>query len=248
MVKIALKFFVVIAVLPLPVIALAAVATSTNYQLERDSINIGGILSTTTNYRLEDTAGELASGTSTSANYLIKAGYQQMENSYITITSPADVTLTPAISEDNGGTANGNAGWTVATNSSNGYTLSVRSSTNPALQSGTASFSNYNPGTDPDYTWLVVSGDRAFGFTPEGSHIATRYKNDANSCNIANGSDTNFVCWDGLTTSNQVISQSSASNPSGTLTSVRFRAEASVTNRPPSGTYTSTVLLTAIAQ
>ena len=42
-----------------PLVSLGAVASSTNYLLERDSINIGGVLSTTSTYALEDTAGEL---------------------------------------------------------------------------------------------------------------------------------------------------------------------------------------------
>lgn len=245
-----IKIFLGVAfLLATPVVALAAVASSTNYQLERDSINIGGLLSTTTNYTLEDTVGELASGTSSSASFFLKAGYQQMDASYITITSPADLALTPAISEDTGGTANGNTSWTVTTNNPAGYTLSIRAASSPAMQSSSASFSDYTISSVADFTWSVGSSERKFGFTPEGSHITTRYKDNGSVCNITSGSDTASACWDGLSTSNVVIAQSSQRNDTnGTATTVRFRAEAGSTNQPPDGNYSATVVLTAITQ
>lgn len=233
--------------LVIPVITFGAVASSSNYQLERDSINIGGLLSSSTNNQLEDTAGELASGTSTSASYLLKAGYQQMELSYITITSPADVTLTPAISEDTGGVADGSTSWTVSTNSTGGYSLSIRATTNPALQSSGASFADYAPaGAAPDFAWSVASTNRYFGFSPEGSAIATRYKDNGSTCNVA-GSDTTLKCWDGFSTSNQIIAGLSAPT-GGSATAVNFRAEAGSSNNPPDGSYAATIIVTAIAQ
>ncbi len=232
-----------------PLAAYGAVASSTNYQLERDSINIGGAFSTSTNSHLEDTAGEFVSGTSSSASYFLKAGYQQTESSYITISSPADVTLSPNISQDTGGAANGSAIWTVTTNSSTGYTLSIRAQTSPAMQSSSASFNDYAPAsTDPDYTWAVGASSRAFGYTPESTSLATRYKDNGTSCNISGGSDTTGACWDGLSTSNRVVTQSGSPTVSGTDTTVRFRAEAGSANNPPPGSYTATVILTAITQ
>jgi len=61
--------------------------TSTNYQINWDSINIGGEdTSTSTTYLLRDTIGEIATGVSTSTNYEISAGYRAGEavSSYIT--------------------------------------------------------------------------------------------------------------------------------------------------------------------
>lgn len=241
--------FGVTLVLALPVVALAAVASSSNYQLERDSINIGGLLSTTTNYTLEDTAGELVSGTSSSASYFLKAGYQQMDASFITITSPADVTLSPSISGGSGGTANGSATWTVTTDSSGGYTLSIKSSTAPAMQSGGASFEDYTVGVAPHYSWSVGSSEKKFGYTPEGSHVAARYLDNGSNCDVSGGSDTALVCWDGFSTTNRVIASSATgNNPNGTVTQIRFRAEAGSSSSPDAGSYVATVVLTAIAQ
>ena len=241
--------FGVTLVLALPVVALAAVASSSNYQLERDSINIGGLLSTTTNYTLEDTAGELVSGTSSSASYFLKAGYQQMDASFITITSPVDATLSPSISEASGGTADGNATWTVTTDSSSGYTLSIKSSTAPAMQSGGASFDDYTVGAAPHYSWSVGNTEKKFGYTPEGGHIVARYLDNGSNCDVAGGSETSLVCWDGLSTTNRVIASSATQNsPSGTATRVRFRAEAGSGSFPDAGSYVATVVVTAITQ
>jgi len=51
--------------------------TSTNYQINWDSINSGGSdIGTSTNYSFRDTVGEQATGFSTSTNYTISAGYR----------------------------------------------------------------------------------------------------------------------------------------------------------------------------
>jgi len=52
--------------------------TSTNYQIQWDSINSGGTdFSSSTNYSLHDTVGEQATGYSSSTNYTVHAGYRQ---------------------------------------------------------------------------------------------------------------------------------------------------------------------------
>jgi hypothetical protein len=70
------RFLISLAVfMGLPLIAFAM--TSTNYEINWDSINIGGTdTSTSTNYLLRDTIGEYATGVSTSTNYEISAGYR----------------------------------------------------------------------------------------------------------------------------------------------------------------------------
>jgi len=51
--------------------------TSTNYQVNWDSVNSGGTdVGTSTNYSIRDTLGEQATGFSTSTNYSVSAGYR----------------------------------------------------------------------------------------------------------------------------------------------------------------------------
>lgn len=226
----------------------AHIASSTNYRIEVDSVNVGGILSTSSSHRIEDTLGESGTGTSTSASYNLHAGYQPMTQVYIAISAPSDVTMSPTIPAS-GGTGNGSTGWTVTTDSPSGYTLSLKAATSPALTSSNDSFSNYIPEISgvPDFFWSVTSGNAEFGFSPEGSHITSTYKDNGTTC--ATGSlDTSLRCWDAITTSNKTIASSNAANhPSGTGTTVRLRAEL-VSRSLQAGSYTATLTGTALPQ
>ena len=226
----------------------AYVMSSSSYRLQSDAVSVGGVRQTSTSYISEDTIGEIATGISTSASYKIKAGFQQMQEIYLSITAPDDVTLTPDIGGVSGGTANGSATWTVLTDNAGGYSLSIEADTSPALQSGTDDFTDYIPVSgNPDFDWLVDSANSEFGFTPEGSHIIQKYKDDGDNCN-AGTNDTPDSCWYNLSTSNETIGQSYLANhPSGTNTTVKFRAQSGSSHVQQAGTYTSTVTLTVIS-
>lgn len=226
----------------------AAVMQSDNYKIQSDSINIGGILATSTNYKLEDTVGEVATGESTSASYKLKAGYQQMQEIVISITSPSDVTMSPSIGGVAGGTGNGSAVWTVTTDDPAGYSLTVKASSSPALSLGSDSFADYTlAGANPDYSWSVASSDSEFGFTPEGNDIIQKYKDNGSACNTGSG-DTADKCWDTLSTSAKTVAQSSSANhPSGTATTIKFRAESGSSHIQVNGAYTATTTVTATA-
>jgi len=226
----------------------SAVMTSSNYSIQSDSINFGGGYSTSTNYNLESTAGEIATGQSSSANYVVKAGYQQMQAVYLAIGTVANVTLTPSISSVGGGTADGSTSVTVTTDNAAGYELYIKASSSPALVSGANSFADYTRGAaNPDFTFSVAAAASEFGFTPEGSHIASEYKDNGVSCNTG-ATDTVNSCWSELTTSNELIAQSTSPNhPSGTATTLKFRAESGSANTQAAGTYTATTTVTAIA-
>lgn len=224
------------------------VASSTNYRLQSDSLNFAGSRSTSTNFVMEDTVGEIGTGTSTSASYNVHAGYQAMQGGSLSISSPADVTLTGTITNTAGGQADGSAAWTVITDNSAGYTLAIKASASPAFVSGSNSFADYTPASsDPDFTWSVAASSKEFGFTPEGDDIVAKYKDDGASCNTGSGT-TASACWDDLTTSDQTISQrASATGGSGVSTTVRFRAEAGASSAPATGTYSAAVTLVLTA-
>lgn len=228
--------------------ASAYVASSTNYRIQEDSINVGGLLSTSTNYRMEDTVGEEGVGTSSSATYNIKAGYQHMHETYLAISVPGNITLSPNIPETGGGIANGAATWTVTTDNPAGFSVTIAASTSPALTSGANSFANYTPGgTDPDFTFSVATTAAEFGFTPEGADIVQRYRDDGATCNTGSG-DTASACWDPLlTTATTIVNRATPNHPSGSTTVLRFRAESGSSNTQPPGSYTAVATLTVIA-
>lgn len=241
-----LSFFAVLLI-GVP-IASAYVASSSMYRLQSDSINVGGTLSTSTSFRVEDTVGEHAIGTSSSATYVVKAGYQQMQGSFLTVTVPANVTLAPNIPSVSGGIANGLTSLTVTTDNTTGYSMSINSSASPALSSGANNFPNYVPaGADPDLAFSTPIGSSRFGFSPEGGDIVQRWKDDGSVCN-AGVLDTGSACWGPLsTTPETIVSRSLSNTPSGTLTTIRFRAESGASNVQPAGSYTATTTITVIA-
>ena len=243
------KFFIFVLIISVYVViissARAHVASSTNYRIQFDSVNTGGIYSTSSNYKAQDSAGEIATENSTSTSYKLYAGFQQMNETYLAITSPSDVSMTAVTAIDRVG--NGSAEWTVTTDSPSGYTLAIKAGSNPALFSGSDSFSDYTP-SGVDYTWSVNSSSAEFGFTPEGSHITSTYKDNGSSCG-SGSSDTASACWDAFSTTNKTIASSSSGNhPSGTATTVRFRSEMGANRSLPTGNYSTTITVTVLAQ
>lgn len=224
------------------------VASSTNYRIESDSINFAGGFSSSTNYNLEDTAGEIASGDSDSVNK-IRAGYQAMRNaSYLDLSGPSNISLSGTISGSSGGQAEGQGVWSVVTDNSAGYSLAIRSSANPALVSGANSFANFS-GTvaSPSFAWSVATDQASFGFSVKGGDIVSSLKDNGSVCGTGSLQTANS-CWSGLSTSDQIIAQSSGENtPSGSDTTIKFRAEAGATKSQPQGDYTATVIVTATA-
>ncbi len=238
--------------LTLAVPALAYVASSLNYKLEKDSINFAGARSVSGSYIAEDTLGEISTGTSTSLSYNLSAGYQAMESGGVTISltlsSPSDVAMSPSIAGTTGGTSDGSASWTVVTNNSSGYSLSVAANTNPALQSGANSFDDYVPvGSDPDFSFSVGASEAKFGFSPEGSDISTRFKDDGSSLCDSGSSDTSGRCWDGFDTLGKTIATGgSANNPTGVTTTLKLKAMVGSSKSLAAGSYGAVITATAI--
>ncbi len=223
---------------------------SSNYRIDTDSVNSGGLdISTSSNYGLLDTVGEIGTEFSSSTNYNIYAGYRQTLSveSTISISSPADVNL-GSINGLIGGAATGSSEWLVTTDSPAGYTLSIKASTNPALKSSISSFADYTTaGSDPDYVFSIASSASEFGFTPEGVDIISDFKDNGSTCNTGS-SDTSDRCWDAFTTTDATISSKASSNyPAGSTTTVKYRAEVGNAKVQDSGSdYSATITVTAI--
>jgi len=228
---------------------LAFVASSGNYRIQSDSIDSGGGLDSSVNYKIDASTGESATGEGVSASYKLKAGYQQMQEIYLSISTPTDATMSPAIGGISGGIGNGSTTWTILTDNPAGYTLSIKASSSPALQSGLNSFSDYTltaSGT-PDYNWSILGTSSEFGFTPEGNDTIQKYKDNGSSCNTGS-LNTVDKCWNNFSISNETIAQSFVSNhPSGVTTNVKFRAESGTSHLQIKGTYQAIITATVIA-
>ncbi len=224
----------------------AQVRSSTNYQIQSDSVNFAGGLSTSTNYSLESTAGEISTGVSTSTTYGLYAGYQQMQEVFISISAVSPVVMSPDIGGLTGGTANGTTSVVVVTDSPSGYQLTISASNNPAMQKGSDTIADYVPvGADPDISFITNTNDVHFGFSPEGTDVTSRWLNNTSACNIGTNS-TALKCWDGLSVTDKLIAQGSANQPSGATTTLHFRMGAGGGTPIIAGDYFATTTLTAL--
>lgn len=233
-------------VLWLMIIALPAgayVASSDNYRIQSDSINFGGQLSTSANYKLEDTLGEIGTGTSSDVVNL-HAGYQAMaEDVYLSVSSPADVALSPAIDTAIGGTADGQALWSITTNNPAGYSLTVAADTSPALHSSADSFADLSvavAGT-PDFAWASPASQANFGYTAEGTDLNISFLDNGVTCGLG-ALDTLNKCWLGFSTSAKTVSTKNSSNhPTGSDTTIKFRAQTDTGRNLTAGTYQAVI-------
>ena len=230
-------------------VVMATVMESTHYSMQSDSVNVGGVYGTCMSYTMEDTIGEIATGNSTSTSYNLHAGYQQMHESSISISTGSDIILTAlSMNQD---TAVGNISWTITTDDVAGYELSVNASTDPALQdSGTSEqFTDYTestPGT-PE-TWSVSSAYE-FGFSARGSDVSTGTWGTDADCIAGADIPSTTLKWRGFdgTTSIDIASRASRTAPSGIVTNLCVATEQNGVFAP-SGTYTATITATAVTQ
>ena len=228
-------------------ISFAQVRQSTNYKIQSDSINFGGGLSTSTSYRLESTAGEVATGDGSSTSYNLRGGYQQLSTTYIALSAPSPVVMTPSIPGLTGGTANGSTTVIVTTDSPAGYSLSIKASASPAMQSGSNTIADYVPSGNPDFTFTVGTSSAVFGYSPSSVNTVNRFRDNGSVCNAGAG-ETLLACWDGLSTVDTTISQSSSANtPNGATTTVYFRVGIGSDVGKAEGVYVATTTLTALS-
>ncbi len=221
--------------------------SSTNYKMQSDSVNSGGALSSSTSYRLEDTAGEVATGLSNSTNFKIKAGYQQMQEVFLSLSAVPDLLLTPALPGLTGGTATGSVEFLVKTDSVTGYNVTIKASTSPAMRSGANSIADYVPtGAVPDFLFTTDPTEAHFAYSPEGPDVAVRFQDAASVCGVA-GADTSNRCWDGLsTTPVSIVNRTSSNHPAGSTTTVRFSVGLGGSVLVPEGDYEATTTITAL--
>jgi hypothetical protein len=225
----------------------AQTRTSPNYQLQSDSVNVGGGLSDSASYSIESTTGEVATGLSDSATFSLRAGYQQMQEVFISLAGGADIVMSPALPGITGGEANGSSTFTVVTDSPAGYNLTIQAANNPAMQRGDGpSINNYTPTSTADFAFSIPAASAEFGFTPQGADVVAAFLDNGTTCGVGT-TDTAFACWAPiLDTTTEIARGTAANQPAGATTSVLYRV--GITNGAvvPEGQYTATTTVTAL--
>jgi hypothetical protein len=177
----------------------------------------------------------------------------------ITISAPADITMTPGIPGMTGGIGDGSVAWSVATNNVAGYTLRLRASTAPALARTAPpadSFADYTPAAAgvPDAMWSVAAGTSEFGFTVDGIDTTALFRRAAPpatpaACNVAGGVDEIDRCWMNTAIADpglSIASRAAHTPVAGVITTVPFRAQVTPGRHQLSGAYAATIIATAV--
>lgn len=228
--------------------AAAQVRSSTNYQLQSDALSAGGLFATSTSFQSESTIGEVATGRSTSTSFQLNAGYQQLQEIYLSLSGADPVTMSPDLPGISGGAANGSTTVTVLTDNPAGYQLTIEADRTPAMQRADgASIADYDAGGTADFAFTTPAGTARFGYSPEGVDVAAAFLDTGIVCGTGS-LETAGSCWDGLATAPVTIAESAAANhPAGATTTVQFRLEINDTV-VESGLYTATTTITALPQ
>lgn len=174
----------------------------------------------------------------------------QSVTSEISINSPSNITMTALSTSQN--TAVGNADWTVITNNSAGYSLTLFASSAPALarSGGGGNIADYTPAVaETPETWSVASGAVEFGFSARGTNVPTGTWGTDSDC-IA-GADVpsaalNWRDFDLTGSADQIATTGSATTTAGATSSMCVATEQD-TLFAVSGTYTATITATATA-
>jgi len=229
----------------------AAVMSSSNYAIQSDDLTpSGGENLSSANYIFKDTLGEVSTGPSASTSYGMKAGYQEMQETYLAVSAPSAITMTPAIGGVSGGTATGSSSDYVITDNLAGFSMKINSSTSPSMTlTGdiTHYFDNYTATGTPAYQWNVVNAAK-FGYTvAPGSQggLSLAFHDNGSVCGSGSGSGN---CWNGFTTApvNIVSTTSRTNNSPGELETVSFKAQSNNTVLEEGG-YQATIITTVSA-
>ncbi len=168
-------------------------------------------------------------------------------DSGISISDGAAVTMAPNISVSANGSI-GSSSWTVVTNAAAGYTLTVHDTTDPALKSGSNSFANYTEAVSgtPE-VWSVPNGSYEFGYSAYGTDTATGTWGTSASCGSAGTPAVaqKYVGFLATPNTKTIATRATVTPFAGITTTVCFAAEQDGVFAP-SGTYTATVVGTAL--
>ncbi len=232
---------------------LAFVMSSDSYHIQQDSINIGGTEDSASNsYKLKDTAGEIATGKSSSNSYNLYAGYRQMNETYISVSLPDNVTLTPAIGGVTGGTGNGFVSWTIITDNNAGFTATLKASSTMMVENSQGdNIQAYTEAVNgvPDYDWTVAANAAEFGYhatTTNSTDLDQSFKSAGSSpCNTGS-TMANNQCWLSASTSPEtLINRATETTLDGVILGIKFQVE--IDNHVViEDTYTATTTVTML--
>ncbi len=174
----------------------------------------------------------------------------QSVTSEITISSPADVTMTALSTSQN--SAVGSADWTVITNNNLGYSLTVFAGAAPAMvrSGGGGNIADYTPAVaETPETWSTSASTVEFGFSARGTNVNTGTYGTDSDCIAGADVPSAALKWrdfDLTGSADQIATVGSATTTSGATTTMCVATEQDTTFAA-SGSYAATITATATA-
>lgn len=164
----------------------------------------------------------------------------------ISIDSPSDVTMSRNIGVA-ADTAVASTTWTVRTNNVTGYNLTLKASTEPAMQQNSTTTVADVAATTTPATWSVGVGTAAFGFSAYGTDVSTATWGTGGNCEASSHVPSTSLKYAGFRTSTSTVvaTRAATTTSAGVGTTVCF-AVAQNAFYIPSGTYTATITATAV--
>lgn len=181
----------------------------------------------------------------------------QVVTGEITISDAGNETLSGEIGGMTGGTGNssGNTTWTVTTNDTSGFSLTLKKDGKLNYDGGGTNkeFDDYATSSPLVYDWSSAgSGETKFGFNVTGAasttDVVAKYKDDGASTCGAGSTITDGKCWNQIPTTTDeetIVNRSTWTPTGGSTVSIKFRADAGANNHLESGTYQTTITATA---
>ena len=229
----------------------ANMMSSTHYQINTDSINVGGAKQTSANYKGEDTIGEIATGNATSTHYGIAAGYQAMWDylpgvSFAINSNTAALGILTTLAASTASTS-----FSVSSNAINGYVVEINGNTLTSDVSSDnidalASPTGSSPGAEQFGINLVDNSTPDVGANPVGGQgtVASNY-NTANLFKFVSGNtiaSSNIYSKTTTFTISYLANISSNTVASNYLTNLTLLATAKFYDRELNNVFTLSVL------
>lgn len=210
-----------------------------------------------TNQNTPTTFYSVSSEESVGGSYVLGAGYQQMNEEFLSISTINDVVLQPGISVSVDNSV-GSETFTVQSDNAAGYNLYIRTTQSTALQhlAAGSDFLDYTPATPgtPD-NWSVDSGQKQFGYSvyDGGSgDVSDGTWGSADDCGSVITGDPDAPgggeqLYDGLSTSNRLIASRSSRTVSGGSSITVCFAAGTNNDAVDAGSYQAPIVITAVA-
>jgi len=225
----------------------AAQMSSTNFSIDWDAINSFGAPSSSSSFLIEDTGGEQGTGNMSGASFELFGGFQQQDGLVmIAIDCDDSVAMGSIVQDGKSNLTTNSAACHILTNNSNGYSLTLKT-TSPDLSSGSDTISPIATASNIPAIWDEdIVSDNTSGWGYRLSDLSTVYDakwgmNDQTGVNYG----TAAKWYKATDTDYQIVASATETSNEGDNEILNFGVEIGSDKIQPTGSYSTTLTITA---